>query len=172
MDFSEKYSMQDIMDIAKVSRATIYNHLEKLNEIGATKMMNNKRVFSERAIEFLKGEDKPVLGKVVNKEQKEQKEQSLSNEQNSFEFIKYIQKQMLHYQSEVKTKEEQILTKDRIIMLKDEQLISRDEIIKAKDKEINQLTQKLIGLYEQEKINQELLVSKKKKTIFNFFKRR
>lgn len=169
MDFSEKYSMQDIMDIAKVSRATIYNHLEKLNEIGATKMMNNKRVFSERAIEFLKGEDKPVLGKVVNKEQKEQ---SLSNEQNSFEFIKYIQKQMLHYQSEVKTKEEQILTKDRIIMLKDEQLISRDEIIKAKDKEINQLTQKLIGLYEQEKINQELLVSKKKKTIFNFFKRR
>ena len=172
MDFSENYSMQDIMDIAKVSRATIYNHLEKLNEIGATKMMNNKRVFSERAIEFLKGEDKPVLGKVVNKEQKEQKEQSLSNEQNSFEFIKYIQKQMLHYQSEVKTKEEQILTKDRIIMLKEEQLISRDEIIKAKDKEINQLTQKLIGLYEQEKINQELLVSKKKKTIFNFFKRR
>ena len=169
MDFSEKYSMQDIMDITKVSRATIYNHLEKLNEIGATKMMNNKRVFSERAIEFLKGEDKPVLGKVVNKEQKEQ---SLSNEQNSFEFIKYIQKQMLHYQSEVKIKEEQILTKDRIIMLKDEQLISRDEIIKAKDKEINQLTQKLIGLYEQEKINQELLVSKKKKTIFNFFKRR
>ena len=169
MDFSEKYSMQDIMDIAKVSRATIYNHLEKLNEIGANKMMNNKRVFSERAIEFLKGEDKPVLGKVVNKEQKEQ---SLSNEQNSFEFIKYIQKQMLHYQSEVKTKEEQILTKDRIIMLKDEQLISRDEIIKAKDEEINQLTQKLIGLYEQEKINQELLVSKKKKTIFNFFKRR
>lgn len=169
MDFSEKYSMQDIMDIAKVSRATIYNHLEKLNEIGATKMMNNKRVFSERAIEFLKGEDKPVLVKVVNKEQKEQ---SLSNEQNSFEFIKYIQKQMLHYQSEVKTKEEQILTKERIIMLKDEQLISRDEIIKAKDKEINQLTQKLIGLYEQEKINQELLVSKKKKTIFNFFKRR
>ena len=166
MDFSEKYSMQDIMDIAKVSRATIYNHLEKLNEIGATKMMNNKRVFSERAIEFLKGEDKPVLGKVVNKEQKEQ---SLSNEQNSFE---YIQKQMLHYQSEVKTKEEQILTKDRIIMLKDEQLISRDEIIKAKDEEINQLTQKLIGLYEQEKINQELLVSKKKKTIFNFFERR
>lgn len=172
MDFSEKYSMQDIMDIAKVSRATIYNHLEKLNEIGATKMMNNKRVFSERAIEFLKGEDKPVLGKVVNKEQKEQKEQSLSNEQNSFEFIKCIQKQMLHFQSEVKIKEEQILTKDRIIMLKDEQLISRDEIIKAKDKEINQLTQKLIGLYEQEKINQELLVSKKKKTIFNFFKRR
>ena len=169
MDFSEKYSMQDIMDIAKVSRATIYNHLEKLNEIGATKMMNNKRVFSERAIEFLKGEDKPVLGKVVNKEQKEQ---SLSNEQNSFEFIKYIQKQMLHYQSEVKTKEEQILTKDRIIMLKEEQLISRDEIIKAKDEEINQLTQKLIGLYEQEKVNQELLVSKKKKTIFNFFKRR
>ena len=169
MDFSEKYSMQDIMDIAKVSRATIYNHLEKLNEIGATKMMNNKRVFSERAIEFLKGEDKPVLGKVVNKEQKEQ---SLSNEQNSFEFIKYIQKQMLHYQSEVKTKEEQILTKERIIMLKDEQLISRDEIIKAKDKEINQLTQKLIGLYEQEKINQVLLVTKKKKTIFNFFKRR
>ena len=169
MDFVEKYSMQDVMDIAKVSRATIYNHLEKLNEIGATKMMNNKRVFSERAIEFLKGEDKPVLGKVVNKEQKEQ---SLSNEQNSFEFIKYIQKQMLHYQSEVKTKEEQILTKDRIIMLKDEQLISRDEIIKAKDKEINQLTQKLIGLYEQEKINKELLVSKKKKTIFNFFKRR
>ena len=169
MDFLEKYSMQDIMDIAKVSRATIYNHLEKLNEIGATKMMNNKRVFSEKAIEFLKGEDKPVLGKVVNKEQKEQ---SLSNEQNSFEFIKYIQKQMLHYQSEVKTKEEQILTKDRIIMLKDEQLISRDEIIKAKDEEINQLTQKLIGLYEQEKINQELLVSKKKKTIFNFFKRR
>ena len=169
MEFPENYSMQDIMDIAKVSRATIYNHLEKLNEIGATKMMNNKRVFSERAIEFLKGEDKPVLGKLVNKEQKEQ---SLSNEQNSFEFIKYIQKQMLHYQSEVKTKEEQILTKDRIIMLKDEQLISRDEIIKAKDKEINQLTQKLIGLYEQEKINQELLVSKKKKTIFNFFKRR
>ena len=72
MDFSEKYSMQDIMDIAKVSRATIYNHLEKLNEIGATKMMNNKRVFSERAIEFLKGEDKPVLGKIVNKEDKEQ----------------------------------------------------------------------------------------------------
>lgn len=73
MDFSEKYSMQDIMDIAKVSRATIYNHLEKLNEIGATKMMNNKRVFSERAIEFLKGEDKPVkpvLGKIVNKEEK------------------------------------------------------------------------------------------------------
>lgn len=172
MDFSEKYSMQDIMDIAKVSRATIYNHLEKLNEIGATKMMNNKRVFSERAIEFLKGEDKPVLGKIVNKDEKEQKEQSLSNEQNSFEFIKYIQKQMLHYQSEVKTKEEQILTKDRIIMLKDEQLISRDEIIKAKDEEINQLTQKLIGLYEQEKINQELLISKKKKTIFNFFKRR
>lgn len=169
MEFSENYSMQDIMDIAKVSRATIYNHLEKLNEIGATKMMNNKRVFSERAIEFLKGEDKPVLGKLVNKEQKEQ---SLSNEQNSFEFIKYIQKQMLHYQSEVKTKEEQILTKERIIMLKDEQLISRDEIIKAKDKEINQLTQKLIGLYEQEKINQELLISKKKKTIFNFFKRR
>lgn len=169
MEFSEKYSMQDIMDIAKVSRATIYNHLEKLNEIGATKMMNNKRVFSERAIEFLKGEDRPILGKIVNKEEKEQ---SLSNEQNSFEFIKYIQKQMLHYQSEVKTKEEQILTKERIIMLKDEQLISRDEIIKAKDKEINQLTQKLIGLYEQEKINQELLVSKKKKTIFNFFKRR
>lgn len=172
MDFSEKYSMQDIMDIAKVSRATIYNHLEKLNEIGATKMMNNKRVFSERAIEFLKGEDRPILGKIVNKEDKEQKEQSLSNEQNSFEFINYIQKQMLHFQSEVKRKEEQILTKDRIIMLKDEQLISRDEIIKAKDKEINQLTQKLIGLYEQEKINQELLVSKKKKTIFNFFKRR
>lgn len=169
MDFSEKYSMQDIMDIAKVSRATIYNHLEKLNEIGATKMMNNKRVFSERAIEFLKGEDKPVLGKVVNKEERKQ---SLSKEENSFEFIKYIQKQMLHFQSEVKRKEEQILTKDRIIMLKDEQLISRDEIIKAKDKEINQLTQKLIGLYEQEKINQELLVSKKKKTIFNFFKRR
>ena len=169
MDFSEKYSMQDIMDIAKVSRATIYNHLEKLNEIGATKMMNNKRVFSERAIEFLKGEDKPVLGKIVNKEDKEQ---GLSKEENSFEFINYIQKQMLHFQSEVKIKEEQILTKDRIIMLKDEQLISRDEIIKAKDKEINQLTQKLIGLYEQEKINQELLVSKKKKTIFNFFKRR
>lgn len=169
MDFSEKYSMQDIMDIAKVSRATIYNHLEKLNEIGATKMMNNKRVFSERAIEFLKGEDKPVLGKLVNKEQKEQ---SLSKEEISFEFINCIQKQMLHFQSELKTKEEQILTKDRIIMLKDEQLISRDEIIKAKDKEINQLTQKLIGLYEQEKINQELLVSKKKKTIFNFFKRR
>lgn len=169
MDFSEKYSMQDIMDIAKVSRATIYNHLEKLNEIGATKMMNNKRVFSERAIEFLKGEDKPVLGKIVNKEDKEQ---GLSKEENSFEFINYIQKQMLHFQSEVKRKEEQILTKDRIIMLKDEQLISRDEIIKAKDKEINQLTQKLIGLYEQEKINQELLVSKKKKTIFNFFKRR
>ena len=169
MDFSEKYSMQDIMDITKVSRATIYNHLEKLNEIGATKMMNNKRVFSERAIEFLKGEDKPVLGKIVNKEKKEQ---SLSKEENSFEFINYIQKQMLHFQSEVKIKEEQILTKDRIIMLKDEQLISRDEIIKAKDKEINQLTQKLIGLYEQEKINQELLVSKKKKTIFNFFKRR
>ena len=169
MDFSEKYSMQDIMDIAKVSRATIYNHLEKLNEIGATKMMNNKRVFSERAIEFLKGEDKPVLGKIVNKEDKEQ---GLSKEEKNFEFINYIQKQMLHYQSEVKTKEEQILTKDRIIMLKDEQLISRDEIIKAKDKEINQLTQKLIGLYEQEKINQELLVSKKKKTIFNFFKRR
>lgn len=169
MDFSEKYSMQDIMDIAKVSRATIYNHLEKLNEIGATKMMNNKRVFSERAIEFLKGEDKPVLGKIVNKEDKEQ---GLSKEEKNFEFIKYIQKQMLHYQSEVKTKEEQILTKERIIMLKDEQLISRDEIIKAKDKEINQLTQKLIGLYEQEKINQELLVSKKKKTIFNFFKRR
>ena len=153
MDFSEKYSMQDIMDIAKVSRATIYNHLEKLNEIGATKMMNNKRVFSERAIEFLKGEDKPVLGKIVNKEEKEQ---SLSKEEKSFEFMNYIQKQMLHFQSE----------------LKDEQLISRDEIIKAKDKEINQLTQKLIGLYEQEKINQELLVSKKKKTIFNFFKRR
>lgn len=172
MDFSEKYSMQDIMDIAKVSRATIYNHLEKLNEIGATKMMNNKRVFSERAIEFLKGEDKPVkpvLGKIVNKEEKKQ---SLSKEENSFKFINCIQKQMLHYQSEVKRKEEQILTKDRIIMLKDEQLISRDEIIKAKDKEINQLTQKLIGLYEQEKINQELLVSKKKKTIFNFFKRR
>ena len=169
MDFSEKYSMQDIMDIAKVSRATIYNHLEKLNEIGATKMMNNKRVFSERAIEFLKGEDKPVLGKIVNKEEKKQ---GLSKEENSFEFINYIQKQMLHYQSEVKTKEEQILTKDRIIMLKDEQLISRDEIIKAKDEEINQLTQKLIGLYEQERINQELLVSKKKKTIFNFFKRR
>ena len=161
--------MQDVMDIAKVSRATIYNHLEKLNEIGATKMINNKRVFSEKAIEFLKGEDKPVLGKIVNKEEKEQ---SLSTEQNSFEFINYIQKQMLHFQSEVKIKEEQILTKDRIIMLKDEQLISRDEIIKAKDKEINQLTQKLIGLYEQEKINQELLVSKKKKTIFNFFKRR
>ena len=169
MDFVEKYSMQDVMDIAKVSRATIYNHLEKLNEIGATKMMNNKRVFSERAIEFLKGEDKPVLGKIVNKEEKEQ---SLSKEENSFEFINYIQEQMLHFQSEVKIKEEQILTKDRIIMLKDEQLISRDEIIKAKDKEINQLTQKLIGLYEQEKINQELLVSKKKKTIFNFFKRR
>ena len=169
MDFSEKYSMQDIMDIAKVSRATIYNHLEKLNEIGATKMMNNKRVFSERAIEFLKGEDRPILGKIVNKEEKEQ---SLSKEEKSFEFINYIQKQMLHFQSEVKIKEEQILTKDRIIMLKDEQLISRDEIIKAKDKEINQLTQKLIGLYEQEKINQELLVSKKKKTIFNFFKRR
>lgn len=169
MDFSEKYSMQDIMDIAKVSRATIYNHLEKLNEIGATKMMNNKRVFSERAIEFLKGEDKTVLGEIVNKEEKEQ---SLSKEEKSFEFMNYIQKQMLHFQSEVKIKEEQILTKDRIIMLKDEQLISRDEIIKAKDKEINQLTQKLIGLYEQEKINQELLVSKKKKTIFNFFKRR
>ena len=169
MDFSEKYSMQDIMDIAKVSRATIYNHLEKLNEIGATKMMNNKRVFSERAIEFLKGEDRPILGKIVNKEDKEQ---GLSKEENSFEFINYIQKQMLHFQSEVKRKEEQILTKDRIIMLKDEQLISRDEIIKAKDKEINQLTQKLIGLYEQEKINQELLISKKKKTIFNFFKRR
>lgn len=169
MDFSEKYSMQDIMDIAKVSRATIYNHLEKLNEIGATKMMNNKRVFSERAIEFLKGEDRPILGKIVNKEERKQ---SLSKEENSFEFINYIQKQMLHFQSEVKRKEEQILTKDRIIMLKDEQLISRDEIIKAKDKEINQLTQKLIGLYEQEKINQELLVSKKKKTIFNFFKRR
>lgn len=169
MDFSEKYSMQDIMDIAKVSRATIYNHLEKLNEIGATKMMNNKRVFSERAIEFLKGEDRPILGKIVNKEDKEQ---GLSKEENSFEFINYIQKQMLHFQSEVKRKEEQILTKERIIMLKDEQLISRDEIIKAKDKEINQLTQKLIGLYEQEKINQELLVSKKKKTIFNFFKRR
>lgn len=169
MDFSEKYSMQDIMDIAKVSRATIYNHLEKLNEIGATKMMNNKRVFSEKAIEFLKGEDKPILGKIVNKEDKEQ---GLSKEEKNFEFINYIQKQMLHYQSEVKTKEEQILTKDRIIMLKDEQLISRDEIIKAKDKEINQLTQKLIGLYEQEKINQELLISKKKKTIFNFFKRR
>ena len=169
MDFSEKYSMQDIMDIAKVSRATIYNHLEKLNEIGATKMMNNKRVFSERAIEFLKGEDRPILGKIVNKEEKEQ---SLSKEEKSFEFMNYIQKQMLHFQSEVKIKEEQILTKDRIIMLKDEQLISRDEIIKAKDEEINQLTQKLIGLYEQEKINQELLVSKKKKTIFNFFKRR
>ena len=169
MEFSENYSMQDIMDIAKVSRATIYNHLEKLNEIGATKMMNNKRVFSERAIEFLKGEDKPVLGKIVNKEDKEQ---GLSKEEKNFEFINYIQKQMLHFQSEVKIKEEQILTKDRIIMLKDEQLISRDEIIKAKDKEINQLTQKLIGLYEQEKINQELLVSKKKKTIFNFFKRR
>ena len=169
MDFSEKYSMQDIMDIAKVSRATIYNHLEKLNEIGATKMMNNKRVFSERAIEFLKGEDKPVLGKIVNKEDKEQ---GLSKEEKNFEFINYIKEQMLHFQSEVKIKEEQILTKDRIIMLKDEQLISRDEIIKAKDKEINQLTQKLIGLYEQEKINQELLVSKKKKTIFNFFKRR
>lgn len=169
MDFSEKYSMQDIMDIAKVSRATIYNHLEKLNEIGATKMMNNKRVFSERAIEFLKGEDRPILGKIVNKEEKEQ---SLLKEEKSFEFMNYIQKQMLHFQSEVKIKEEQILTKDRIIMLKDEQLISRDEIIKAKDKEINQLTQKLIGLYEQEKINQELLVSKKKKTIFNFFKRR
>ena len=169
MDFSEKYSMQDVMDIAKVSRATIYNHLEKLNEIGATKMMNNKRVFSERAIEFLKGEDRPILGKIVNKEDKEQ---GLSKEENSFEFINYIQKQMLHFQSEVKRKEEQILTKDRIIMLKDEQLISRDEIIKAKDKEINQLTQKLIGLYEQEKINQELLISKKKKTIFNFFKRR
>ena len=169
MDFSKNYSMQDIMDIAKVSRATIYNHLEKLNEIGATKMMNNKRVFSERAIEFLKGEDKPVLGKIVNKEDKEQ---GLSKEEKNFEFINYIQKQMLHFQSEVKIKEEQILTKDRIIMLKDEQLISRDEIIKAKDKEINQLTQKLIGLYEQEKINQELLVSKKKKTIFNFFKRR
>ena len=169
MDFSEKYSMQDIMDITKVSRATIYNHLEKLNEIGATKMMNNKRVFSERAIEFLKGEDRPILGKIVNKEDKEQ---GLSKEENSFEFINYIQKQMLHFQSEVKRKEEQILTKDRIIMLKDEQLISRDEIIKAKDEEINQLTQKLIGLYEQEKINQELLVSKKKKTIFNFFKRR
>lgn len=169
MDFSEKYSMQDIMDIAKVSRATIYNHLEKLNEIGATKMMNNKRVFSERAIEFLKGEDRPILGKIVNKEDKEQ---GLSKEEKNFEFINYIKKQMLHFQSEVKIKEEQILTKDRIIMLKDEQLISRDEIIKAKDKEINQLTQKLIGLYEQEKINQELLVSKKKKTIFNFFKRR
>lgn len=169
MDFVEKYSMQDVMDIAKVSRATIYNHLEKLNEIGATKMMNNKRVFSERAIEFLKGEDKTVLGEIVNKEEKEQ---SLSKEEKSFEFMNYIQKQMLHFQSEVKIKEEQILTKDRIIMLKDEQLISRDEIIKAKDKEINQLTQKLIGLYEQEKINQELLVSKKKKTIFNFFKRR
>ncbi len=169
MDFVEKYSMQDVMDIAKVSRATIYNHLEKLNEIGATKMMNNKRVFSERAIEFLKGEDKPILGKIVNKEDKEQ---GLSKEEKNFEFINYIQKQMLHFQSEVKIKEEQILTKDRIIMLKDEQLISRDEIIKAKDKEINQLTQKLIGLYEQEKINQELLVSKKKKTIFNFFKRR
>ena len=169
MEFPENYSMQDIMDIAKVSRATIYNHLEKLNEIGATKMMNNKRVFSERAIEFLKGEDKPVLEKLVNKEQKEQ---SLSKEEISFEFINCIQKQMLHFKSELKIKEEQILTKDRIIMLKDEQLISRDEIIKAKDKEINQLTQKLIGLYEQEKINQELLVSKKKKTIFNFFKRR
>lgn len=169
MDFSEKYSMQDIMDIAKVSRATIYNHLEKLNEIGATKMMNNKRVFSERAIEFLKGEDRPILGKIVNKEDKEQ---GLSKEEKNFEFINYIKKQMLHFQSEVKIKEEQILTKDRIIMLKDEQLISRDEIIKAKDKEINQLTQKLIGLYEQKKINQELLVSKKKKTIFNFFKRR
>ena len=169
MNFSEKYSMQDIMDIAKVSRATIYNHLEKLNEIGATKMMNNKRVFSERAIEFLKGEDRPILGKIVNKEDKEQ---GLSKEEKNFEFINYIQKQMLHFQSEVKIKEEQIRTKDRIIMLKDEQLISRDEIIKAKDKEINQLTQKLIGLYEQEKINQELLVSKKKKTIFNFFKRR
>lgn len=169
MDFVEKYSMQDVMDIAKVSRATIYNHLEKLNEIGATKMMNNKRVFSERAIEFLKGEDKPILGKIVNKEDKEQ---GLSKEEKNFEFINYIKKQMLHFQSEVKIKEEQILTKDRIIMLKDEQLISRDEIIKAKDKEINQLTQKLIGLYEQEKINQELLVSKKKKTIFNFFKRR
>lgn len=169
MDFSEKYSMQDVMDIAKVSRATIYNHLEKLNEIGATKMMNNKRVFSERAIEFLKGEDRPILGKIVNKEDKEQ---GLSKEENSFEFINYIQKQMLHFQSEVKRKEEQILTKDRIIMLKDEQLISRDEIIKAKDEEIKQLTQKLIGLYEQEKINQELLVSKKKKIIFNFFKRR
>lgn len=169
MDFVEKYSMQDVMDIAKVSRATIYNHLEKLNEIGATKMMNNKRVFSERAIEFLKGEDKPILGKIVNKEDKEQ---GLSKEEKNFEFINYIQKQMLHFQSEVKIKEEQILNKDRIIMLKDEQLISRDEIIKAKDKEINQLTQKLIGLYEQEKINQELLVSKKKKTIFNFFKRR
>ena len=169
MDFVEKYSMQDVMDIAKVSRATIYNHLEKLNEIGATKMMNNKRVFSERAIEFLKGEDKPVLGKIVNKEDKEQ---GLSKEEKNFEFINYIQKQMLHFQSEVKIKEEQILTKERIIMLKDEQLISRDEIIKAKDKEINQLTQKLIGLYEQEKINQELLISKKKKTIFNFFKRR
>lgn len=169
MDFSEKYSMQDIMDIAKVSRATIYNHLEKLNEIGATKMMNNKRVFSERAIEFLKGEDRPILGKIVNKEDKEQ---GLSKEEKNFEFINYIQKQMLHFQSEVKRKEEQILTKDRIIMLKDEQLISRDEIIKAKDEEIKQLTQKLIGLYEQEKINQELLVSKKKKTIFNFFKRR
>lgn len=169
MDFVEKYSMQDVMDIAKVSRATIYNHLEKLNEIGATKMMNNKRVFSERAIEFLKGEDKPALGKIVNKEDKEQ---GLSKEEKNFEFINYIQKQMLHFQSEVKIKEEQILTKDRIIMLKDEQLISRDEIIKAKDEEINQLTQKLIGIYEQEKINQELLVSKKKKTIFNFFKRR
>lgn len=169
MDFLEEYSMQDVMDIAKVSRATIYNHLEKLNEIGATKMMNNKRVFSEKAIEFLKGEDKPILGKIVNKEDKEQ---GLSKEEKNFEFINYIQKQMLHFQSEVKIKEEQILTKDRIIMLKDEQLISRDEIIKAKDKEINQLTQKLIGLYEQEKINQELLVSKKKKTIFNFFKRR
>ena len=161
MDFLEEYSMQDVMDIAKVSRATIYNHLEKLNEIGATKMMNNKRVFSEKAIEFLKGEDKPILGKIVNKEDKEQ---GLSKEEKNFEFINYIQKQMLHFQSEVKIKEEQILTKDRIIMLKDEQLISRDEIIKAKDKEINQLTQKLIGLYEQEKINQELLVSKKKKT--------
>ena len=100
------------------------------------------------------------------------KHSGLSKEEKNFEFINYIQKQMLHFQSEVKIKEEQILTKDRIIMLKDEQLISRDEIIKAKDKEINQLTQKLIGLYEQEKINQELLVSKKKKTIFNFFKRR
>ena len=117
----------------------------------------------------MKGEDKPVLGKIVNKEDKEQ---GLSKEEKNFEFINYIQKQMLYFQSEVKIKEEQILTKDRIIMLKDEQLISRDEIIKAKDKEINQLTQKLIGLYEQEKINQELLVSKKKKTIFNFFKRR
>lgn len=113
MDFSEKYSMQDIMDIAKVSRATIYNHLEKLNEIGATKMMNNKRVFSERAIEFLKGEDRPILGKIVNKEEKEQ---SLSKEEKSFEFMNYIQKQMLHFQSEVKRKEEQILTKDRIII--------------------------------------------------------